>query len=164
VIKYPGRIVPLAKVGTDPVRLTALTPEHRRSYAASWFNEFGRQSVDAEPAGYIAPPLSGIWASAPYLHNGSVPTLWHLMHAKERPTVWRRVPEGREQEREGYDREKVGVAIEAVTAIPSSGASLRQRREYYDTRQHGKSAQGHTFPEQLDEQEKRAVLEYLKTL
>jgi len=164
VLKYPGRVVPLAKVGTDSVRLTALTPLHRSSYAASWFNEFGKQPVDAEPAGYVAPPLSGIWASAPYLHNGSVPTLWHLMHATERPVVWRRLPEGREQEIEGYDQQKVGLTIEALKTVPATATSLRQRREYFDTQQHGKRAVGHTFPEQLSESEKRAVLEYLKTL
>ncbi|MCE9552115.1 MAG: cytochrome c, partial [Planctomycetes bacterium] len=155
---------PLDKVGTDSVRLTALTPAHRSSYAASWFNEFGRQPVDADPAGYVAPPLSGIWASAPYLHNGSVPTLWHLMHSSERPVVWRRTPEGREQEIEGYDREKVGLMIESLDQVPATASSLRQRREYFDTQQHGKRAAGHTFPEQLSESEKRAVLEYLKTL
>ena len=164
VIQYPGRVVPLDKVGTDSVRLTALTPAHRSSYAASWFNEFGRQPVDADPAGYMAPPLSGIWASAPYLHNGSVPTLWHLMHSAERPVVWRRVPEGREQEIEGYDREKVGLMIESFDKLPAAASSLRQRREYFDTQQHGKRAAGHTFPDQLSESEKRAVLEYLKTL
>ena len=164
VTNYPGRMVPLEKVGTDPVRLTALTPEHRRSYAASWYNEFGRQPVDAEPTGYLAPPLSGIWASAPYLHNGSVPTLWHLLHADKRPVVWHRVPEGREQEIEGYDREKVGLAVESLDNVPATAVSLRQRREYFDTRQHSKSAGGHMFPEQLSESEKRAMLEYLKTL
>jgi mono/diheme cytochrome c family protein len=164
VAKYPGRVVPLSILGTDPVRLTALTPAHRSSYAASWFNEFGRQPVDAKPAGYMAPPLSGIWASAPYLHNGSVPTLWHVLHAARRPVVWHRVPEGREQEIDGYDQQKIGVAIETLDKIPAAATSLRQRREYFDTRQHGKSAAGHTFPEQLSEPQKQAVLEYLKTL
>src|SRR3954466_7506420 len=37
---------------------------------------------------YVAPPLAGVWATAPYLHNGSVPTLWHLMHPAERPTAF----------------------------------------------------------------------------
>jgi len=164
VANYPGRVVSIAKVGTDPVRLRALTPVHRSSYAASWFNEFGRQPVATEPAGYVAPPLSGIWASAPYLHNGSVPTLWHLLHAEARPAVWRRLPEGREQEIEGYDQKKVGVAIDSFQELPEQARSLRQRREYFDTRQPGKSAAGHTFPETLAEDEKRAVLEYLKTL
>ena len=33
--------------------------------------------------GYIAPPLDGIWITAPYLHNGSVPDLETLLNSKE---------------------------------------------------------------------------------
>ena len=40
--------------------------------------------------GYAAPALHGAWATAPYLHNGSVPTLYHLLRSGERPTFWRR--------------------------------------------------------------------------
>ncbi|MCE9546318.1 MAG: cytochrome c [Planctomycetia bacterium] len=164
VVNYPNRVVSLSKLGTDPVRLTALTSTHRRAYAASWFNDFGRHEVDAEPTGYVAPPLTGIWATAPYLHNGSVPTLWHLFHAADRPTVWHRVPEGRETELEGFDQERGGFKVESLAEVPAAASSLHQRRQYYDTRASGHSAAGHLFPDQLKEPEKRAVLEYLKTL
>jgi hypothetical protein len=40
--------------------------------------------------GYIAPPLDGIWATAPYLHNGSVPDLATLLKSSSRPTYWLR--------------------------------------------------------------------------
>ncbi|RKH14567.1 hypothetical protein D7V97_02770 [Corallococcus sp. CA053C] len=43
-----------------------------------------------EPFGYIAPPLYGAWASAPYFHNGSVPTLWDVLKPSDRPAVWKR--------------------------------------------------------------------------
>jgi mono/diheme cytochrome c family protein len=43
-------------------------------------------SPDNQHHGYSARPLSGIWAQAPFLHNGSVPTLYHLLMPKERPT------------------------------------------------------------------------------
>jgi hypothetical protein len=45
-----------------------------------------------EPIGYEAPPLYGIWASAPYFHNGSVPTVRGVLDPKSRPDVWRRLP------------------------------------------------------------------------
>ena len=46
---------------------------------------FAQEIEPLNSGGYVAPDLSGIWATAPYLHNGSVPTLWHLLHPAERP-------------------------------------------------------------------------------
>ena len=43
-----------------------------------------------DPVGYEAPPLYGIWASAPYFHNGSVPTVRGVLEPKARPDIWRR--------------------------------------------------------------------------
>lgn len=154
---YPNRIVPIDEVGTDPVRLQALTPEHRRRYQANWFSNYGKKRVLVDPGGYVAPPLDGIWASAPYFHNGSVPTLWHVLHSSERPNVWRRSIDG-------YDTEKVGLEIETFDEVPSEAKTKAQKRWYFNTRGRGKSAAGHTFPDSLDEEEKTAVLEYLKTL
>src|SRR5690606_2320318 len=44
---------------------------------------------DREP-GYLAPPLYGVWATAPYLHNGSVPNVWELLKPADRKPIWRR--------------------------------------------------------------------------
>ena len=154
---YPKRIVPIAEVGTDRVRLDSLSAEHRRGYGASWFNNYGEKAVVESPGGYLAPPLDGVWASAPYLHNGSVPTLWHLLHPERRPTVWTRSAEG-------YDSERVGLEHEALAELPARTLTRPERRRYFDTRRFGKSAAGHDYPNELSEEEKRAVLEYLKTL
>nr|WP_323381901.1 hypothetical protein [Myxococcus dinghuensis] len=43
-----------------------------------------------QPFGYVAPPLYGAWASAPYFHNGSIPTLWDVLKPSDRPNVWKR--------------------------------------------------------------------------
>ena len=155
--EYPERLVPIAEIGTDRVRLDALTPAHRAAYGDSWFTSFGKLPNVKDPGGYVAPPLDGIWASAPYLHNGSVPTLWHLLHPNERPKVWKR-------QAAGYDSERVGPQIETYEELPLDAASGWQRREYFDTRAFGKSAQGHDFPNRLTEDERCAVLEYLKSL
>ncbi|MEM6979811.1 MAG: hypothetical protein AAF539_09075, partial [Planctomycetota bacterium] len=75
---YPNRMVALEDIGTDPVRANALTVEGRSKYARSWFahaSEPDEQITVTDPDGYVAPPLDGVWASAPYFHNGSVPTL-----------------------------------------------------------------------------------------
>ena len=36
------------------------------------------------------PPLDGVWATAPYLHNGSVPTLEAVLKSSDRPALWQR--------------------------------------------------------------------------
>jgi len=154
---YPGKVVAIDEIGTDRVRLDALTPAHRDSYGASWFADFGRAENVSQPAGYVPPPLDGVWASGPYFHNGSVPTLWHVLHPSERPVVWTR--RGDE-----FDQDRIGPVIEVYEATPEHVTAGWQRRQYFDTRGFGKRAAGHTFPEALSEEEKRAVLEYLKTL
>ena len=154
---YPERIVPIEELGTDRVRLDSLSPSHRDAYGESWFADFGRKANVSQPRGYVAPPLDGIWASAPYFHNGSVPTLWHVLHPDERPTVWSR----RDDE---FDPKRVGPRIESFADLPSEVTAGWQRRQYFDTRAFGKSAAGHEYPSALSEAEKRAVLEYLKTL
>jgi cytochrome c5 len=155
--KYTQKTIPLNVIGTDPLRLKALASEHRRWMKTGWLSRYGKDHVELNPVGYVAPPLDGLWASAPYLHNGSVPTLWHLLHADARPTVWKRTEDG-------YDRAKTGLEIEIFKAVPDSVKTPRARRTYFDTTRPGKSAAGHRFPETLTEPEKRAVLEYLKTL
>jgi hypothetical protein len=154
---YPEKLVPIAEVGTDHVRLDALSPAHRDAYGQSWFTGYGKLDNLKDPGGYVAPPLDGIWASAPYFHNGSVPTLWHVLHSAERPAVWKRTETG-------YDRERVGLEITTFDKLPAEVTSGWQKREYFDTRAFGKKASGHTFPDELSATEKRAVLEYLKTL
>jgi mono/diheme cytochrome c family protein len=157
---YPNRRVPIDEVGTDPVRLTALTVEGRRKYANSWFAHAGERDVQAteiDPDGYVAPPLDGVWASAPYFHNGSVPTLWHVLNPDQRPAIWRRV--GHEM-----DEERVGLRFATADKVPLVDTDAAIRRSYFDTNRRGKSKEGHTFPAVLNESQRRAILEYLKTL
>jgi hypothetical protein len=180
-VDYPEIRIPLEEVGTDPVRLTGIPVEHRRFYRDSWFGNYGEIEIDEQPDGYVAPPLEGIWASAPYLHNGSVPTLWHLMNPSKRPSVWRRIDDASGSDgrsgsdstadgqnsndgQKGYDRESVGLQIEIHDRIPDRATSADEKRLYFDTRGKGKSAAGHHFPNALSDSEKWAVIEYLKTL
>jgi mono/diheme cytochrome c family protein len=154
---YPEITVPIDVVGTDPLRLTALSPEHRRWMQVGWMSRYGEDEVIVNPSGYVAPPLDGVWASAPYLHNGSVPTLWHVLHPDERPVVWQRTENG-------YDRERGGLEVTEFAGVPAAAETAAERRRYFDTRLPGKGAAGHRFVDVLDEAGKRAVLEYLKTL
>ncbi len=160
IASYPNAMVPIDQIGTDPVRHAALPVDGREHYARSWFAHAGdadERETLTDPAGYVAPPLDGVWASAPYFHNGSVPTLWHLLHPTQRPAVWRRVSDA-------LNDSKVGLSIETFDRVPWDESDVAVRRSYFDTRRFGKSAAGHDFPDQLNEPEKQAVLEYLKTL
>ncbi|HEY4313460.1 MAG TPA: cytochrome c [Pirellulales bacterium] len=154
---YPEKRVSIDVVNTDPVRLSGMPPEHRRRFGTGWLGEEGKRTAVEKPDGYVAPPLDGVWASAPYLHNGSVPTLWHLFHSAARPVVWLRTEDG-------YDRKRVGLEVTGFDELPATVKDGAERRRYFDTRLSSKSAAGHTFPDELSEDEKRAVIEYLKTL
>jgi mono/diheme cytochrome c family protein len=158
---YPERLVPIAELGTDRVRLDSLAKAERSALNASWFGHFGADGRElaerAAGTGYVAPPLDGVWATAPYFHNGSVPTLWHVLHPAERPVVWRRSPTG-------YDDARVGLEVEERAEMPAEKLSAAVRRRYFDTRKPGKSAAGHDFPDVLTAEEKVVLLEYLKTL
>ncbi|WP_437187779.1 cytochrome c [Planctomicrobium sp. SH668] len=157
-LDFPARVVAVKEVGTDSARSRAISTEDREIYRKSWFTKYGELDSIREPEGYLAQPLTGIWASAPYFHNGSVPTLWHVLHPKERPVVWTR------SSLTGYDQQRVGFEVQELKRIPAGLKDPRERREFYDSRQIGKSNAGHSYPDVLSEDEKRAVLEYLKTL
>ena len=155
--KYEQRTIALDEVATDPLRFRSLTVEHRQWVKDGWLSRFGADPVEVDPVGYVAPPLDGIWASAPYFHNGSVPTLWHVLHSDARPVVWKRTEDG-------YDQDKVGLEVETFDSVPRSAKVAAHRRRYFDAKLPGKSNSGHTFPNVLDEDDKRTLLEYLKTL
>ena len=151
---YPEVTVPIEVVGTDRVRLDALTVAHRRHLKSTWMSRYGADPVVEDPGGYVAPPLDGVWASAPYFHNGSVPTLAGVLSPETRPTIWRRTEDG-------YDRDRVGLEVEELTEVPA-----RDPRFAFDTRRAdtGKTNTGHDFAAELPADQKRALLEYLKTL
>jgi hypothetical protein len=98
-----GTVIPLDEVRTDPHRVRAYTAElaERQNTLAvgeSTFSHFEK----ARTEGYAAMPLDGIWLRAPYLHNGSVPTLRDLLEpASRRPRNFYRGSDL-------YDRDRVG--------------------------------------------------------
>ena len=153
---YPEKRIPIAIIGTDRARLDAATNDERKRYADSWLTDYDPSHVDVDPGGYIAPPLDGIWATAPYFHNGSVPTLRDVLFPEERPTVWKRIYDD-------YDQAKVGMRYERAEKMPDMKRG-HASRFWFDTTRHGKSNQGHDFPAKLSKVQRRALLEYLKTL
>lgn len=145
-----GQVVPLSEIGTDPERLRSFTPE-----LAGRMNTFGtgrpwQFSHFRKTDGYAAMLLEGVWLRAPYLHNGSVPTLRDLLELPEkRPTLFYR----------GYD-----VYDYANVGFVSAGADAAREGFEYSTRLKGNSNAGHLFGTRLTPAEKEALLEFLKTL
>jgi len=163
--RYPNKLVPLEVVGTDATLARAFAPEGVEHYLGSWFAR--ERGPSGEPlhglggAGYQAPPLDGIWATAPYFHNGSVPTLDGVLNSRDRPRVFTRSYMGREED---YDRLRVGLRYQEVAGPPDTMSSAYERRQTYDTTRPGRGNAGHAFGDDLTPEERKAMIEYLKTL
>jgi len=236
-----GHISPLDVIGTDTARSDMLTPTLRERWDTTYwgYTEGGKNYVapgekdpitellddnfplalraegvcgwQKEVIGYQAPPLYGTWATSPYFHNGSVPTLEQVLDSSKRAPIWRRQLQEKDGIKgfdqrfgEAYDSVNIGWKHDVLSCsdIPGSplsncnpvndqGPSLTQmlqnflngavswtglvnipdpvpgavdKRLVYDTRTLGNGNGGHTFTDALTEQERKALIEYLKTL
>ncbi len=124
--------------------------------------------------GYVPPVLVGIWASAPYFHNGSVPTLYGVLKSSDRPTVWSRPTDNAF----AYSTMRVGLAFKELRMSEAEYDARAEQlaskdmlhpdrvafRAIYDTRRPGRSNAGHTFGDAMTEDERFAVIEFLKSL
>jgi hypothetical protein len=158
---YPNKVVPLDVIGTDRTRFDGIPHEVGEFYNKSWFaQETGEGYATTETKGYQAPPLDGVWATAPYLHNGSVPTLYDMLNSRSRPRLFTR---SYHTGVEDYDSVKIGWKVQALERVPD-GLSPAGRRQIYDTTQRGRGNGGHTFGDDLTEAQRFEVIEYLKKL
>jgi hypothetical protein len=147
-----GTPLPLAAVGTDRGRLDSWN-KGAAIKANQVVKDMGldrKGLVEEDLIGYVAAFLDGIWLKAPYLHNGSVPTLRDLLEpAANRPKVfWR-----------GYD-----VHDQSKVGFVSDSPEAKRVGTRLDTASKGGSNQGHEFGTRLSATEKDALVEYLKTL
>lgn len=158
-----GTVDPIEKIGTDPSRLdsyTWLLAVNQSTLYAGYEKDWGfdenypqRFHLFRKTHGYANMPLDGIWLRAPYLHNGSVPNLRELLEpSSARTKLFYRG-------NNVFDSQNVGF----VSNVEEQGG-----REFYrfDTSQRGNGNQGHegqAYGTQLPADEKRALIEYLKT-
>ena len=163
--KYPSKIVPLETLGTDATLAKSLSAKNIAYFNKSWFGQLkaadGTKLEIVETPGYQAPPLDGIWATAPYFHNAAVPSLYHVLNSKARPTYWTRTYG---TAKDDFDPINVGWKTTMLDAPPAPNLSGHERRKVYDATQPGRSNAGHTFGDQFTDDERRSVIEYLKTL
>ena len=150
---FPNYLIPQQVIGTDSLLNIS---NYQYSDMISWFNTSWFASGD-HPAklvpfnGYIAPPLDGVWITAPYLHNGSIPDIEGVLNSTARPTYWSRNFSNPE-----YEYEKLGWKYKEE--IKEGG------RKVYNTTLPGYGNYGHTFGDKLSNPERKAVIEYLKSL
>jgi mono/diheme cytochrome c family protein len=99
---------------------------------------------------YKARPLDGVWATAPFLHNGSVPTLYDLLRSPaDRPKTFNTGTRN-------YDTAKAGYVTDA--SAPGNGFT-------FTASGNGNSNEGHDYNVgNMTEPERLALLEYLKSL
>ncbi|HKY93517.1 MAG TPA: hypothetical protein VJM11_20865 [Nevskiaceae bacterium] len=223
-------IAPIDIINTDRRRLDGNSQVVANASRTNWFaysdgakndegvplcGDWNDESLRGDrELGYLAPPLYGVWATAPYFHNGSVPNLWEVLKPAERKPIWRRtsVPARADQEGAvvmgfdysldtGYDRENIGWKYETlacgvgsmpfIDCNPGGGATVQdalslvwangglawnllnvpiftdgqlEDRKVYNTAYYSQANTGHEFTSVLTDRERRAIIEYLKTL
>jgi mono/diheme cytochrome c family protein len=234
-----AHISPLAVIGTDRARSDMLTPTLRTRWDMTYWGytdgvegwvapedkdpltetlddllvtrPLGVCGWEKEVIGYQAPPLYGVWATAPYFHNGSVPTVAQVLDSRQRAPIWQRQLQV-EGEVKGFDQrwataydsqalgwkstalscaELPGSSLNNCNPVNEPGPSLTQlvqnflngalswsglvnipdlapgaidKRLVYDSRILGNGNGGHEFSDVLTEAERKAIIEYLKTL
>jgi hypothetical protein len=158
-----GTVVPIEKIGTDRWRLDSYTwplAVNQSTLYAGYEKDWGfdppypqRFSHFRKQPGYANSPLDGIWLRAPYLHNGSIPNLRELLEpSANRTKVFFRG-------NDVYDPQNVGF----VSNVAEQNGKTFFR---FDTAAPGNGNRGHEgweFGTALRAEQKRALLEYLKT-
>lgn len=149
---YPNLLIPSDIILTDSLLFKSnySNPQFVNWFNKSWFTQGDHPARLVPFNGYLAPPLDGIWVTAPYLHNGSVPTLQALLNSKERPAYW-----SRNFEKPQYDYKQVGWVYNMLK---------EPQPKTYNTDLPGYGHYGHYFGDKLTDNERKAVIEYLKTL
>jgi len=158
-VEWPGVHT---SVGTDRSRLDVVSEGFVDAFNNS---PLAKEGALMKSRGYAATPLTGVWANFPYLHNGSVPTLHDLLGpASERPKIFQ-ITAART-----LDRARVGQPLHADPPYARAGeAELLRRfgdqRDWFNTARPGSSNAGHDFwPVIRNDANRRALIEYLKTL
>jgi hypothetical protein len=172
---HQDKLYPQMQIGTDPNRANSFeqpvgaTPFpkavapildglKKRAFADDGVPAAEQAKMDAQPViwrstgQYLARPLQGIWATGPYLHNGSVPSLYDMLHPEQRPAKFKT---GTRE----FDPLKVGYQSDDA----ASGLNVW----VFDTSLPGNSNIGHSgdaFGTSLPEEQKAALLEYLKKM
>ena len=145
-----GTVEEIGSINTDPYRLNSFTHTLAANQAELYPDSQYRFTHFMKTNGYANQPLDGVWARAPYLHNGSVPTLLDVLSdPADRPKQFARGYDV-------YDQQRVGFVFDTPEA--------RQAGFWYDTSLPGNGNGGHLFGTKLLPDQKMDLIEFMKTL
>ncbi|WP_119389068.1 hypothetical protein [Taklimakanibacter lacteus] len=149
--KYFGKVVPIEDIGTDRERYDTWRQEDADGANKVALEMGVRRANMVKSKGYMAGPISGLWLTAPYLHNGAVANLKELLTRPQqrRLTFYRGC--------DVYDPVNMGfVSDREEPSCPSNFL--------FDTELPGNGRLGHAYGTELTDVEKQQLIEYLKTL
>ena len=163
--KRTGTVIPIDEIGTDPNRFNTWTPHDDQLVNAYMAGQGVERLPMQKQGGYIAAPLDGLWLRAPYLHNGSVPTIRELLQPPlQRTTEFYRGCDI-------VDGEELGFRWHGDSKVPLTQPENCPLAFHYDTHDRGNGNQGHDYGgtdqpglPALDSAQVRALIAYLKTL
>jgi hypothetical protein len=144
-----GTVESIETIATDRHRLDSYTYEFAANQYTLYPESQYRFTHFRKTQGYANHPLDGIWARAPYLHNGSVPTLRALLD----PPAAR--PQQFYRGYDVFDQEKLGFVYDVAEENGS-------RFFLFDTSLPGNGNGGHRYAVELPDADKEAIVEYLK--
>ena len=148
--QYVGFVTPIEVVGTDRAHYDSYTYEVATAQNMNYAGTKYRFTHFRKTAGYANAPLDGIWLRAPYLHNGSVPTLRDLLEPPaSRPKTFYRGDDV-------LDRDKVGFRSDVPMAYG-------RKFDFFDTSTVTRGNGGHLWGTTLPPADKDAIVEYMKT-
>jgi mono/diheme cytochrome c family protein len=155
---YPAQLVDRAIVQTDPLRI---------DYPINYEIPDAIKSLYIKTGMYIAPPLVGIWARAPYLHNASVPTLAQVLNSKTRLTLY--AIHAPNPSSDNFDHTAVGwTAVDLSSQTPAELANLKLQdpgiRIYNPGDHAGMTNSGHTFGDALSDDQRQDLIAFLKAI
>ncbi|MEO1248790.1 MAG: cytochrome c [Pseudomonadota bacterium] len=173
--KYVGLVTPIEEIGTDRSRFDNYTYDLSVNQNVL-YAEFGDERFQnfRKTDGYANMPLDGVWLRAPYLHNGSVPTLWDLLlPADERPTAFFRGYDVIDTVNVGFVSDPDDIPLEEQSGLfcfqtklsTRAGCRGPQSKAFVCTAEacKGNANTGHEYGVSLSTNDKRALIEFLKT-
>lgn len=156
---YLGKVIPITEIGTDRERFDTWSQEDADATNAV-AKKMGVERKDmVKDVGYASQPLDGIWLRAPYLHNGSVPSMRQLLTPPDlrAKTFYRGCDVYNPDDLGFFDPQDIGIT-------PGEGSDLCARAMHFDTRLRGNGNGGHVYGTMLTDLEKSWLIEYMKTL
>lgn len=173
--EYVGKVTPIAEIGTDRARFDNYTFDLSVNQN-TLYAEYGDERFQnfRKTDGYANMPLDGVWLRAPYLHNGSVPTLWDLLAPPaERPAAFLRGYDVYDPVKVGFvsdpadiaDRDKTGLFCFQTRLTAEPGCRAKPTKSFVCTTVacRGNSNAGHTYGTGLSAADKWALIEFMKT-